>query len=236
MRAGRIAAVALVSLAAIGGTLATRARFRHRASTAPPRVVATPYAPEQGPARFSGDEASARGDPAETPLAALTIAGVVVDEGGRSIAGARVEVTGQREVRLQRVVLGTASTHADGSYEIDLGSSDPDRGGVYRVSVVDDVHLPAERADVHVRAGERADGIDFVLEDGAAIVGRVLDDTGAPVAGADVSAGRADASEGGPGFQSATTDGSCSRSTVPSRCVRAMSTRAPRSRATRCGC
>jgi len=140
----------------------------------PPPAPAPAGAPEP-----AAKAATARGS-REKKVVKTGIAGTVIGADGRPVA--RAEVSASIRLKGGRSSSTRNRTGEDGAY---LVAVEP---GSYAVSVRDDRHRPAARADVAVREGEVTRGVDFALEPGPAIVGRVTDDAGAPIAGAQVHA------------------------------------------------
>ena len=117
------------------------------------------------------------------------VSGRVVDEGGRPVAGARVEAapgTAGRVVATQGAGNGgvprQARTGADGTFELRHLPA-----GLLRLRVEAAGFLPFERDGLRLPAGTgRADLGRFHLQRGAAFLGRARDAEGLPVAGAEV--------------------------------------------------
>lgn len=167
-----------------------------------PSDPATPGMPAAHPAAQPGSAAGSQGSrvrPAKTPLSALrpetdvTIAGRVIDIRQQSPVG-NVEVVFRGDAGES-----STTTHQDGSYAIQLAP------GVYRAFVRDDTVLSVGRADrvrlpsppsadtagvpdeglmATVLARGDADGVDLSVVRGGIVQGRVIDQTGRPVAGA----------------------------------------------------
>jgi hypothetical protein len=167
----------------------------------PPAPLPSPVEPQQ---RRKASHALA--PPAKTALvapapdraassSAATIAGYVHDPFRRPILGARVRISrkGGKSIR----DLAEVSTGEDGRFRAGLEEAGAlvveVRAPGFRVRVVD---------ELTVTEGETLD-LDVQLEPGARIAGRVVDDAGEPVGGAEVSAVPDDAS----GDHQATTDG-----------------------------
>ena len=107
------------------------------------------------------------------------IAGSVRDEGGQAIVDAEVRL-GPTRVTTYGLNNDTTS-RADGSYLI--GHIPPGEVGI---AAEHDEHLSQFQSGVAVRAGETTQGIDFTLTSSPTISGRVIDESGAPIAGARV--------------------------------------------------
>ncbi len=107
------------------------------------------------------------------------IAGRVVGPDGGPVAGAAVEALLEKR---RRESMTRTRTAADGTYAVEVAET-----GSYAVAASDGVHRRARREGVQATVGERTSGIDLRLaEPGAAIVGRVSDPQGAPIAGVGV--------------------------------------------------
>jgi protocatechuate 3,4-dioxygenase beta subunit len=150
----------------------------------PPPGVEVPVPPEVTQEQPTGARtmpAPTDADPGEAPVG-TSIAGTVHGADGRPVAGCRIDAwwPGAGDT------CAWAKTEPDGTYALDL-----DRDGEWRVLFQpgDNVHR-SERLDTHVRAGERLAGFDVVLDVGAAIVGRITDSMGAPIAGATATVDR----------------------------------------------
>lgn len=106
---------------------------------------------------------------------AAILKGRVLSPSGRPLPGAQVQTTFED----QGAGLAVASTDSEGVYVLDtlppgnrtLEATHPDHG--------------AARRQVELRPGENS--LDFSLEGGSEVTGRVVDDAGAPVAGAHVT-------------------------------------------------
>lgn len=115
-------------------------------------------------------------------LAGGTLEGSVRSADGRPVAGARVQwVPQQAGHSAPRIRIDPATTDADGRYVL---SGLPPGPATVQATHAD--HLDSERARADVTDGS-ATSLEFVLQPGAAIVGRVLDADGEPAAGAQVS-------------------------------------------------
>ncbi len=112
------------------------------------------------------------------PSRTATISGRVVDEGGRGVAGARVE--GRLAWRGNGgEPIWTARTAADGTFRFSAVSTAP------MLLTVRAAGFVASRADVSPREGT----VRVVLRRGGVLIGSVVDETDGPVAGAIVAAG-----------------------------------------------
>jgi hypothetical protein len=138
--------------------------------------VGTPPPPPRPPAPPIGNVKLATGT--------ATIAGRVIAETGRPVRRAQVRVTAPELGGRGR----TASTDVGGRYRIaDLPA------GQYTISVTSGGHLPTEYGQrrfgesgtpLAVGEGEAHATIDFTLRRAATITGRVVDESGLPLAGA----------------------------------------------------
>lgn len=149
-------------------------RVRKQAAT---REAATLPAPDdQTASATTSTEPTTRNRPA-------TISGTVRGPAGRPISGARVTAS-----EYGTGVVDTVLTGSDGSYTLRLLEEvDPDIEQDEidcDIAVWDGEHAPALREDTKARAGEVTAGIDFKLAKGAAVLGLVVDERGAPIAGA----------------------------------------------------
>lgn len=105
------------------------------------------------------------------------VAGRVLAPSGKPVAGAEVNVMGSDT---SMSLLNTTTSDGEGRYRLEGISP-----GSYRIEATHKSYLPARR-QLAVRAGDNA--LDFTFEEGSAqISGRVVDEAGAPVAGARVS-------------------------------------------------
>ncbi len=131
---------------------------------------------------------SASGDP-ETPdriaivLAhGAAIAGRVVDDAGKPVAGARVVSTSASEpfpvVDPRRDGVTTA---ANGAFEIPAAAA-----GTWRLTATDAAHAPAVSAPIAVDGTHPRTGIELVMTTGGVVRGKVVDTTGAAIAAAEV--------------------------------------------------
>ncbi|MEX1025970.1 MAG: carboxypeptidase-like regulatory domain-containing protein [Planctomycetota bacterium] len=121
---------------------------------------------------------------AEEPGGGTAIVGRVVDEAGRSVAGAGVRVVDSLPpgvfVSLSRPAAPEASTDAEGAFRLTL-----ERPGATRIEVGAAGFAPALVDGIAAAAGSDTALDDaVVLERSATVQGVVLDDTGAPLANA----------------------------------------------------
>lgn len=159
------------------------------------------HADGRAPAWLPGVEA-----PAEAPLRvilrpALAVSGRVVDQAGGPLPNARVTLVWQEVLAgaTRRVAVGPgvereAITDRRGRFEI--GGLLP---GDATVEVYRKGFVPAPPREIRLIPGEGIAGVDFVLERGAAVEGRVTTRSGEPVAGARITAGRPSAVTDGDG-------------------------------------
>jgi protocatechuate 3,4-dioxygenase beta subunit len=111
-----------------------------------------------------------------------TLRGKVVTKSGQRVAGAALEASLSRDAPGDPTDDRRASSRSDGSF--DLAGL---RGGTYHVTIDSaDGSSPGDGYPVEVPAGATVDH-DFVLDDGGALTGTIVDQTGAPVAGATIS-------------------------------------------------
>jgi protocatechuate 3,4-dioxygenase beta subunit len=108
-----------------------------------------------------------------------TIRGRVTDAAGRPIADASVEVLEDAGFRRSGFGAATTGSDADGLFELD--GVEP---GTRSIAADHDGHVRSVR-DLEVTRGDNR--LDFRLEPGLTVSGRVLDEGGAPVSGARVS-------------------------------------------------
>ncbi|QDU83423.1 Nickel uptake substrate-specific transmembrane region [Planctomycetes bacterium Pla163] len=129
-------------------------------------------------------------------LPGASIAGRVTSAAGEPLSGVRVTVTPDGATLLGNSLGGNhveTLTDADGRYEaryLRPDSYSVAAGGAAFAGMLGggSVHGRATRAGVHVSDGERFGPVDFVLEPAVKLTGRVIDGSGAPVAGASVFA------------------------------------------------
>ncbi len=156
------------------------------------------------------DTASARSPAAAIALEpAASVAGVVVDEKGRAVAGARVHVArGPVNPRLRGGATPGAApretvTGPDGAFRLD--SLAAARG--VSIEAVKSGFAPAQLPGVTLKAGQTIRGVSLTLRAGLTASGRVVDEKGQPVTGAEVRVARNEDRGGrrpfrGPGAQS----------------------------------
>lgn len=134
-----------------------------------------------------------------TPLG--RIAGTVVDEDKRGVAGARVE---QRQVSNDSGMFMGRRWMPDRNRQT---LTAPDGHFLARVETEGDLQLEAIRkglpsarsSTMKVAAGERKSGVVITLPRGVAITGRVIDSKGKPIAGVAIAASESRGNGGGPG-------------------------------------
>lgn len=154
----------------------------------------TPRERVQPPAPIDAAQTSATqedADPAAESTAgeAAVVVGRVIDERGAPVAGARVVIPVLRTAR-------PATTGDDGAYELRVGLPDE----TWSAAVVAELEgHSCEPRLVRLESGERIELANLVLRPGGVLVGRVVDDDGRPVEGADVKLG--DASWAGHGYE-----------------------------------
>ncbi len=138
--------------------------FWNNASSLIPELV-----PEKGASRSA---------PALALVASGALAGTVVDEEGRPLAGVRIRglaAGGEGETEWFR-----ASTSAQGRFRVSsLGE------GSYAL-ILSRPGFAAERKNVSLAPGERRTDLRFLLRPGRAAAGLLVDEDGEPVAGAEV--------------------------------------------------
>lgn len=116
-------------------------------------------------------------------LGTAGIAGRVVDAEGEPVGGASVSAVAEGAGFDLLGRGGSGVTAADGSYTV--AGLEP---GTYSVLVNAEEYAPSQRTAVSVAVGEVTGGVDFTLERGRALRGRVVDPQGRPVVGAMVFA------------------------------------------------
>jgi large repetitive protein len=97
--------------------------------------------------------------------------------------------------------LGTASTDSDGQYRITGLNS-----GMKVVEAKADGFLPGRHDGVRVDAGKKTENVDFTMDRGKTIAGRVLDSAGSPVQGVRVSGSSPGAASGMASYGTTTSD------------------------------
>jgi protocatechuate 3,4-dioxygenase beta subunit len=122
-----------------------------------------------------------------------SLSGRVVDARGAGLADVGVLVQrldfSMRELRFNdpgRRREERVRTDVAGTFRVE-GLSD----GSYRAALAEDGYRPVKSETQKVRAGQEAGGIELVADEGLGIDGRVLTEAGAPVPGAQLTAGRA---------------------------------------------
>ncbi|MBI3847991.1 MAG: sigma-70 family RNA polymerase sigma factor [Planctomycetes bacterium] len=119
------------------------------------------------------------------PASARRIGGRVIDESGAAIAGARVYLVRSTVLAIAiRDAKWTTTTDATGEFRI----ADPP-GGVIDLGVAAEELAPALVLDVEIPDGPCDLRRDVIVSRGLALVGRVVDVVGRPVAGATVCGG-----------------------------------------------
>lgn len=113
--------------------------------------------------------------------AGAEVSGRVTDLSGRPVSGAVVEWGSGGRGFLGFGAGGRTRTGADGGYTFEAVVP-----GEVSVSVTEDSFVPAEPKTVQAADGASVT-LDFALDPGLAIAGRVVDPAGRPVSGADVS-------------------------------------------------
>lgn len=140
-----------------------------------------------------------------------TIRGTVLDGNGLPVSGARVHGTYGESMgsntRMIRIAYGgrsddgevLATTDANGGFQIDV-SREVSKGAsvIANLTARADGHAESEQLSVTVKPGETKDGVVLKLRQAGSVSGRVVDESGAGVAGAVVSL--ATAGDGGGGM------------------------------------
>ncbi len=104
------------------------------------------------------------------------IRGRVADSKGVAIAGAKIQA--QEEMEEELLMVYTAAdamgketrTDSDGSYALS-----PLKAGVYKVTARARDHSSSRRESIEVAEGRTVEGMDFILDDGELLAGRVVD-------------------------------------------------------------
>jgi RNA polymerase sigma factor (sigma-70 family) len=148
---------------------------------APLAVRATGFAPGAVMVSWNGDPASPRRVAIVLERGAA-VAGHVLDEGGKPVAGARV--TAQPAFDPFPVVdprRDGVLTGADGAFQLPALSA-----GTWRLGATHGEHGPASSAPLTVDGAHPRTGVELVLTAGGVVRGVVRDTAGRPVASADV--------------------------------------------------
>jgi hypothetical protein len=153
------------------------------APVAAPRARARPSdAPAADPAATlpAADGPSTSGAPQEPPVTKLRIHGRVREESGKGVAGAEFEIRAWsgNEPDVQWFSL-TGKADDNGTFDVSIDAARASIG--FGIETSADGHLEGW---VHVKRAEydEAKGVDVVVERGRAIVGRVIDGEGRPIA------------------------------------------------------
>ena len=190
-----IAAAAALGWWLLGGSSAPRRPVEHPDRT--PSGAEAPRAPDGAPAPAADSPAVAEPDPESGP-SGPAIRGRVTDRTGKPIAGARVEAREPASIARadistlpDAVFAGTppraeARTGADGAFT--LRGLAPGRWDVHASAAG---HAPASEPGVLLPPAAAAPPVLLVLGPGHGILVRVLDASGAGVAGAEVAAAEA---------------------------------------------
>ncbi len=113
-----------------------------------------------------------------------TLVGIVVDENGAPVEGAKLAVTfDARIMGLGGTTSREGLTRADGTFELAAVRAGKSKLGVKKRDYLD------ENFDVELAEGERREGQRYVLTHGASVAGTVLWPDKTPAAGANVSVG-----------------------------------------------
>lgn len=115
-----------------------------------------------------------------------SVSGRTVDEAGRAVAGARVEL---RPDRADAVTGYRTTSDADGGFRIVVFAE-----GTFRATATHDGYAPGEVGGLEVRASS-LDGVEVTLSRGLSVVGRILGLQPEELAGVTIAARREGASE-----------------------------------------
>ncbi len=111
---------------------------------------------------------------------AARISGRVLDARGDPVAGASVTEKIAFATGFGYITSDSSETDADGRFEHEL------RAAETRLYAVKDGHPPSEPVELQVGPGEDIDGLVLRLQESCRVEGRVLDEHGSPVPGAEV--------------------------------------------------
>jgi uncharacterized GH25 family protein len=174
-------------------SLRTDSEGRYRLEGLPPhrsylvRASSPNFAPASSKAISVGPRQDVR-DVNVTLTLGGAIRGLVADAKGKPIRGAKVQAEeetedGQAIVYTSSDAIGKfATTDLEGKYTLS-----PLKAGVYKVRSRARDHTSSTREKVKVAQGSTVEGIDFMLDDGEELAGRVLDTDGNGIASADLS-------------------------------------------------